>query len=267
MNEIDKLQIDRSIIQHIKEGNTGKFEPRAGMDLISFDLLNIDEPEKDTERIVIMQTNERVQFIARNEYALDKIKSHTCECDKPDTVLYDFFSSLLKFDMDRMDDLEESITLMENALLSDTRNDYTIEIIGYRKKLLRLKKYYEQLSQIFDGFIANDNKLLPDDNVRVFGYLDKRADQLLLHVNNLRDYITQVREAWQAQIDIQQNEIMKVFTVIAAIFLPLTLIVGWYGMNLIMPEIHWQYGYPFVIALSVAVVVVMIVYFKKKKWF
>ena len=70
-------------------------------------------------------------------------------------------------------------------------------------------------------------------------------------VLNLRDYVTQVREAYQAQIDINLNKVMKIFTVITSIFLPLTLIVGWYGMNLKMPEYSWVYGYPFVIGLIV----------------
>jgi magnesium transporter len=59
---------------------------------------------------------------------------------------------------------------------------------------------------------------------------------------------------------------MKIFTVITSIFLPLTLLVGWYGMNLQMPEFNWPFGYPFVILLSVIVVIVSIVIFKRRKW-
>lgn len=59
---------------------------------------------------------------------------------------------------------------------------------------------------------------------------------------------------------------MKFFTVVTAIFMPLTLITGWFGMNLIMPEFRWRHGYPYVIGLSVLVVVVMIALFKRKKW-
>ena len=68
-------------------------------------------------------------------------------------------------------------------------------------------------------------------------------------------------------MDISLNRIMKLFTVITAIFLPLTFIVGWYGMNLQMPEFRWSFGYPMVIILSVAVVIVSLVFFKRRKWF
>ena len=86
------------------------------------------------------------------------------------------------------------------------------------------------------------------------------------NVKNLREYVTQVREAYQAQIDIEQNRIMKVFTIISGIFLPLTLLVGWYGMNLRMPEFRWTYGYPLAIILSVVIVIVCLIFFKRKKW-
>jgi magnesium transporter len=84
---------------------------------------------------------------------------------------------------------------------------------------------------------------------------------------HLRDYVTQVREAYQAQVDISLNHIMKLFTVITAVFLPLTLIAGWYGMNFKhMPELNWVYGYPFAFALSAAVVAVSLIYFRKHRY-
>jgi magnesium transporter len=76
-----------------------------------------------------------------------------------------------------------------------------------------------------------------------------------------------VREAYQAQVDIEQNQIMKTFTVITAVFFPLSLIAGWYGMNFQMPEFGWRLGYPYVIALSAAVCAVCVICFKLKKWF
>ena len=76
-----------------------------------------------------------------------------------------------------------------------------------------------------------------------------------------------VREAYQALLDIESNKVMKLFTVITSIFLPLTLLVGWYGMNLSMPETASRYTYPVVIIVSIAIVVGAIVYFKRKRWF
>ena len=68
-------------------------------------------------------------------------------------------------------------------------------------------------------------------------------------------------------MDIKMNRIMTVLTVITAIFMPLTLIVGWYGMNFVtMPELTWKYGYIGVIALCLVIVISGIIWFKRKKW-
>ncbi|HPW00179.1 MAG TPA: CorA family divalent cation transporter, partial [Oscillospiraceae bacterium] len=77
----------------------------------------------------------------------------------------------------------------------------------------------------------------------------------------------QTHQAYQASIDIEQNQTMKLLTIVTAVFLPLTLIVGWYGMNFQVPEYGWRYGYLYVILLSAAMVVFCLYILKKKKWF
>ncbi|HEX3031943.1 MAG TPA: CorA family divalent cation transporter, partial [Bacillota bacterium] len=83
----------------------------------------------------------------------------------------------------------------------------------------------------------------------------------------LRDYATQVREAFEAERDIKANDLMKIFTVVTSIFLPLSLVVGWYGMNFkYMPEYSWKYGYAYLIGLNAAIVLFMLGLFIRKKW-
>ena len=81
----------------------------------------------------------------------------------------------------------------------------------------------------------------------------------------LREYASQVSSEYQAQVYIAQNRIMKLLTVVTTVCMPLSLIAGWYGMNFMnMPELHWAYGYPAVIALSALVVGGCILYFREK---
>ena len=84
---------------------------------------------------------------------------------------------------------------------------------------------------------------------------------------NLREAVTQVRESYEAEVDISLNTTMKIVTVVTTIFMPLTLIVGWYGMNFEMPEYEWVHGYAFAISLSAVCVLAGIIFFKKKHWF
>ena len=84
-------------------------------------------------------------------------------------------------------------------------------------------------------------------------------------VTGQREYVVQLRDLIQVQMDVKQNRIMTLLTVITSIFLPLTLIAGWYGMNFkYMPELNWKLGYPAVILLSVAIVIGCVRWFRKK---
>ena len=95
-----------------------------------------------------------------------------------------------------------------------------------------------------------------------------RVERLQNHVHLLRENVLQIRELYQSMQDARQNKIMGIITVVTTIFLPLTLITGWYGMNFVyMPELQWRYGYFAVIIISLFIVIAEIVYFKKKKFF
>jgi magnesium transporter len=86
-------------------------------------------------------------------------------------------------------------------------------------------------------------------------------------VASLRDYTVQVRDLYQTRLDIKQNRIMTILTIVTTVFMPLTLIVGWYGMNFTyMPELDSPYAYPIVIIVSLAILILSILYFHKKKW-
>ncbi len=184
-----------------------------------------------------------------------------------DRILYILFDKLTIKDNNILTKLEAEITDVEEDVIEGKTKDYIKDIVSLKKKLLLLKKHYEPLLDIIEDLNENENEMLDEKSIPYFVILFNRIERLNRKVGNLRDYVTQVRESYQAQIDINANNIMKIFTVITAIFLPLTLIVGWYGMNFInMPELQWKYGYLFVIIISVTVVIISLLIFKRKKW-
>ena len=102
----------------------------------------------------------------------------------------------------------------------------------------------------------------------LFQLLSGRISRLTAYIQNLRDYALQIREMYQTQNEVHQNEVMQLLTVVTAIFMPLTLITGWYGMNFAnMPELAWKYAYPVVAAVGILLVLGEVLYFRKKKWF
>ncbi|MDD6214692.1 MAG: CorA family divalent cation transporter [Firmicutes bacterium] len=137
----------------------------------------------------------------------------------------------------------------------------------WRSELLRLKRYYEQLDAIFDEMSANDNALFSRKILKRLSILGNRTDRYLRTVLALQDIVNQMCDLYQSQLSIQQNDLMKIFTIITSLFLPLTLITGWYGMNFrSMPELEWKYGYLCVIAVCAIIVIILTAYFKRKKW-
>ncbi len=246
------------------------YENHDGFDLICLNLLNHKAlTTSQVNRVCIYMHKNLLLFICRNVSAVadmlhDIIQEGGTE---PDRILSIFFERVTAKDADHLENIETEISNLEDALITTAKKNSVREIIHLRKRLMILKRYYEQMLNVLDILQENENNLLDDRAMRFFKLFSGRVDRLYHSVLNLRDYVTQVREAYQAEVDISLNSTMKIFTVITAIFLPLSLIVGWYGMNLQMPEVKWSFGYPMVIILSVAVVVFCLVYFKKKKWF
>lgn len=182
------------------------------------------------------------------------------------TALAMFFQFLTQKDVDILEKAEDSITKLEDRLITSKRCNNSVSeiIIKQRRALLKIKRYYSQLNIITGDLLATADNITDKERFALKA-VDRRFAHLLNNVMSLREYTTQVREAYQAQIDIEQNQIMKIFTVLTSVFLPLSIIVGWYGMNFDMPEYAWKYGYLYVIGLSIIAVTVCIFIFTRKK--
>ncbi|MBP8639690.1 MAG: magnesium transporter [Oscillospiraceae bacterium] len=244
------------------------FSLQGGALLIAFYYCDIKNPSKKDDRVCIYCDAEDFVFISDNKRCIELMSDIDVKLDNQNQLLQ-FLNALTANDVYELEKTEDRITDLEDGLITEKKSnsESSTDIISLRRELLKMKRYYEQLALITEDLTENVNKAFSDELQKRFVSLDKRMDYLLNSVVHLREYITQVREAYQAQVDIEQNQIMKVFTVITSIFLPLTLIVGWYGMNLQMPEYGWSFGYPFVIILSAVVLVGGFVFFKAKKWF
>ncbi len=277
-SEVEKwnphLGISDRILEECLNGFASKFESHDGFDYISLVIPDKKDLLGKGSRISIYFRVNLLVFICdeTQDYSLlhsiiTKIEMKEIRNLTLERVLYEFFDLLTVGDSLFLENLEQDIAELEEDLITSKKKDYIKEIIMLRKKLLVLKRYYEQLFDLAEAMEENENELLSHRMIRYFHILTNRANRLSDAISNLRDYVSQVREAYQTEVDISQNIIMRLFTVITAIFLPLTLIVGWYGMNFPMPEYKWAYGYPVVIGASTVVALFSVIYFKKHKWF
>ena len=157
---------------------------------------------------------------------------------------------------------------MEEHLVHEEIKRFDIQILNIRKELLILDSYYQQMMDLCGVLEENMNELMTAQECRVFGIQASRVERLHDTTHVLKEYSLQLRELYQSRMDEKQNKIMQMLTVVTTIFMPLTLIAGWYGMNFTnMPELNSRYGYLVIIMVSLAIIIAEILWFKRKKWF
>ena len=191
---------------------------------------------------------------------------------KPDAatlekVVSAVLEGFIEADGDALATMEFDINTMEEEIANGKiARALNTEVFQRRKQLLILRNYYEQLIDMGEELQENENDIFEDDAMRYIAIFTSKAGRLSGSVQVLRDTLAQLREAYQAALDYNLNSVIKMLTVLATIYLPPTLVAGWYGMNFKhMPELEWAFSYPIVIGLSVLFVIGSLIYFKKKK--
>ena len=187
--------------------------------------------------------------------------------DGADNFLADLLLTLVRDDLAALEQLEERITNLEQEVLADNTDRFIHRMSAIRKEVSRADRFYAQLADFGASLLEEADDLFDKRSTRRMNYFLRRVEALKNETERLREYAMQVSGEYQSQVDIAQNRVMQLLTIVTTIFLPLSLIVGWYGMNFDMPELSWEYGYPVVIVLAVVIVAVLIRYFKRKKWF
>jgi len=168
--------------------------------------------------------------------------------------LYCFLDELTGDDIESLEVLEKRIVHLENNIAHGKNANFNHDMITVRKRLLVLQNFYTQIIEISHSLASNETHCFHEDRLFLFRLFAERADRLRTNVQFIRDYSREVREIYQSTLDLKQNNIITVLTIVTAIFTPPILIAGWYGMNFTsMPEITWKYGYFYVIILSITV--------------
>ena len=188
------------------------------------------------------------------------------EAGTPAQALAELFTRLLQEDMPTLQKYEKRLTALEEALMQDQAQDLDKKLFRIRRELSVFAAYYEQLDDLFAA-LSDETEESDAHASRLFDRLTGRAQRLLSATEQEKEYALQLREMHQTQLDMRQNQIMKILTIVTTVFLPLSLIAGWYGMNFVnMPELTARHGYLAVCIVSAVCILVELVIFKWKKW-
>ena len=162
---------------------------------------------------------------------------------------------------------ERELDSMEQAIMDEDTDFPSDRLNDIRSDIREMTIHYEQLMDLGQELEENENNFFKAENLRYFRLFLNRMSMLHDTLAFLRDYTMQLRDLYQSHLDVKQNRIMTVLTVVTTIFMPLTLIAGWYGMNFkYMPELSWSLGYPIIIVISVLIALGSLLFFKAKKW-
>ncbi len=166
-----------------------------------------------------------------------------------------------------LEEIGETIELVEEQIAAAPGKTTIHSIHGVRSELVQLRRAVWPLRDVLSSLALESTPLVSESTKIYFKDVHDHAVQAADTIEIYRETMTEMLTIYLTSVSNRLNEVMKVLTVITTIFMPLTLIAGIYGMNFAyMPELHWRWGYPLVLLLMLVIALVMLIYFRKKRW-
>lgn len=220
----------------------------------------------DENRLIIIDDEGKAEDIFHQ-----MAKEESFEGGDPALIMFELIDYLVRDDLLFLEEYEKALDDIEDMAIDDISrlpDDFDGFVSRHRKEMRRLARYYELLADVTEVLAQVMTKEQKERERQLFSFLGNKIDRLYHDALGMGEYVLQIRDIYQSKISSGQNKVIHLLTIVTTIFMPLTLIAGWYGMNFKwMPELGFRYGYLFTAVLAVVIVVVEIVIFKRKKWF
>ncbi len=177
-----------------------------------------------------------------------------------DVTVDNYFEILEKLG-DYLEEIEDGI--MHHPTAQDLE-----KIQENKKDIMQLRKHIYPLRDVLNRIISTENDLIDEKTKKYFKDVLDHTIQVLETVETYREINLSLKDVYLNSLSHEMNRVMKVLTIISTVFIPLTFIVGVYGMNFDnMPELRWQYGYFYIWGFMIVVTLLLIVWFRNKRWF
>lgn len=163
---------------------------------------------------------------------------------------------------------EQLFTIEDQLIMQKETVDVLHFLHGKRITHMQLKRFMSSFREEHNNLLDNDNKLVKEENIIYFENLDDKLRTTSNNLDNFQESLLSLLDLYYNNNNLKMNEVMKRLTVVSTIFIPLTFLVGVWGMNFkFMPELEWEYGYIVAWGIFIAVVVIMSLLLRKKRWF
>ncbi|MFW6141725.1 MAG: magnesium/cobalt transporter CorA [Candidatus Saliniplasma sp.] len=193
--------------------------------------------------------------------------------NKADFLAYTLIDAVVDNYFVVLEEFGERIENIESELIDNPEQETLYKIHNTKRDMITLRKSVWPLREVINGFLREDSPLIRDSTKIYLRDLYDHTIQVVDTIETNRDILSGLLDLYLSSISNRMNEVMKVLTIIATIFIPLTFVAGIYGMNfdpdaspLNMPELGWYFGYPITIFVMLIIAVVMVIYFRRKKW-
>lgn len=262
-------------IAHI--GQRPKVEEYASYIFIELNMIFFHESKVELE-------SDQISFVLGNNFLLtfqekerdifhpirERLRSENLRIRKlgVDYLLYSLIDMVVDNYFVVLEKMGEKLEELEETVMSRPTNK-TLHLINQTKReMIALRKSVWPAREVISELYRSESPLINDTTDVYFRDVYDHTVQVMDTIENYRDIISGIQEIYLSSISIKTNEVMKVLTVISTIFIPLTFIVGIYGMNFRnMPELNWDWAYFAVMGIMFVIAVGMLFYFKRKKWF
>jgi len=229
----------------------------------------------------VVETTELAIFLGRNyvvtshnipmktvETAIERLgKSPRLMQRGADFLAYNLMDILVDNIIPVLDRLNEHSTDIEKEVLEDPRKETLNAIMELKRSSLALRRVMTQQRQVINSLSRGDFELVSEPMRIYYRDIYDHVVRVEDFAQNLRDLLDSALNTYLSSVSNRMNEIMKVLTLVASIFIPLTLIAGIYGMNFEnMPELATEWGYPVVLGAMLLIGIGMVLYFRKKRW-
>lgn len=226
-------------------------------------------------------SNEIVSFILKNNTlisyrnadikpfgeAVKRFKINSNQFTDGFQFLIALFETRIDFDADTLEDLSQQVTEISRliTLEENLSEEILIDITALQETTMTIRGNIIDNQRVISALLRSD--YIPDSAHTKLRVLIRDIGSLLDFTNFAFERLEFLQNSFLGRINLQQNRIVKIFTVVTVVFMPPTLIASIYGMNFrLMPELDWPYGYPIAIGLMIASSLVTLLYFKKKNW-
>jgi magnesium transporter len=185
----------------------------------------------------------------------------------PDFLAYSLIDAVVDNYFFVLEKLGERIDALEEELVVEPRRELLHEIHVLRREMINLRKAVWPLREVVGGLERLETPLIQSTTDLFLRDLYDHTIQVIDTIESFREILTSMIETYLSSVSNRMNEVMKVLTIIATIFIPITFLVGVYGMNFkFMPEIGWRWGYPLVWVVILGAIGGMLAFFRRKKW-